>query len=99
MSWGSGSTTSTDGSVHALARLPRRDRRRATDLATNLGAGVNYQFNDRVGVGADYRTFFVHRDDTTPKVNRFTAGLTFSSSKSRVEGLGGPRRPLVFRDD
>ncbi len=54
------------------------DRRRATDLATNVGAGVNYRFNDWVGVGADYRTFFVHRDDTTPKVNRFTAGLTFS---------------------
>jgi opacity protein-like surface antigen len=54
------------------------DRRRATNLASNLGAGVNYRFNDWVGIGADYRTFFVHRDDTTPRVNRFTAGLTFS---------------------
>jgi hypothetical protein len=34
--------------------------------------------NDWVGVGADYRTFFVHRDDDTPTVNRFTAGLRFS---------------------
>jgi opacity protein-like surface antigen len=54
------------------------DRRRATNLATNVGAGVMYWFNDWVGVGADYRTFFVHRDETTPHVNRFTAGLIFS---------------------
>jgi opacity protein-like surface antigen len=54
------------------------DRRRATDMATNVGAGVMYRFNDWVGIGADYRTFFVHRNDATPKVNRFTAGLTFS---------------------
>jgi opacity protein-like surface antigen len=54
------------------------DRRRVTNLATNIGAGVNYRFNDWVGIGADYRTFFVHRDDSTPRVNRFTAGLTFS---------------------
>jgi opacity protein-like surface antigen len=54
------------------------DRRRATNLATNVGAGVMYRFNDWVGVGADYRTFFVHRDETTPHVNRFTAGLIFS---------------------
>lgn len=54
------------------------DHRRATDFATNLGAGVNYRLNDWVGIGADYRTFFVHRDETTPKVNRFTAGLTLS---------------------
>ena len=54
------------------------DRRRASDFATNLGAGVTYRFNDWVGIGADYRTFFVHRDETTLRVNRFTAGLTFS---------------------
>jgi opacity protein-like surface antigen len=54
------------------------DRRRANDFATNLGGGVTYRFNDWVGVGADYRTFFVHRDETTPRVNRLTAGLTFS---------------------
>ena len=54
------------------------DRRRASDVATNVGGGVNYRFNDWVGVGADYRTFFVHRDETTPRVHRFTAGLTFS---------------------
>jgi len=54
------------------------DRGRATSLATNLGAGVNYRFNDRVGIGADYRTFFVHRDETTPRVNRLIAGLTLS---------------------
>jgi hypothetical protein len=54
------------------------ERRRASDLATNLGAGVTYRFNDWVGVGADYRTFFVHRDGDTPTVNRLTAGLRFS---------------------
>jgi opacity protein-like surface antigen len=54
------------------------DHRRATDFASNVGAGIGYRFNDWVGIGADYRTFFVHRDDTTPKVNRFAAGLTLS---------------------
>jgi opacity protein-like surface antigen len=54
------------------------DRRRATDFATNVGLGATYRFNNWVGIGADYRTFFVHRDDTTPRVNRFTAGLTFT---------------------
>lgn len=52
--------------------------RRAADFATNVGGGVRYHLNDWVGVGADYRTFFVHRDDDTTPVNRFTAGLTFS---------------------
>ena len=54
------------------------DRRTATNFATNVGAGVNYQINDWVGVGADYRTFFVHRDESTPRVHRFSTGLTFS---------------------
>jgi len=39
---------------------------------------VNYQINRWVGVGADYRTFFVYRDESTPRVNRLSAGLTFS---------------------
>lgn len=51
------------------------DRRRATNLATNIGAGAGYWFNDWVGVGVDYRTFFVHRDGDTPRVHRLTAGL------------------------
>jgi hypothetical protein len=54
------------------------DRRTATNFATNVGAGVNYQFNRWVGVGADYRTFFVHRDESTPRVHRFSTGLTLS---------------------
>ena len=54
------------------------DRRRATNFATNVGAGVNYKINRWVGVGADYRTFFVHRDESTPRVHRFSTGLTFS---------------------
>ena len=54
------------------------DRRRTTNFATNVGTGLSYRFNDWVGIGADYRTFFVHRDESTPRVHRFTAGLTFS---------------------
>lgn len=54
------------------------DRRTATNFATNVGAGVNYRINDWVGVGADYRTFFVYRDEATPRVHRFSTGLTFS---------------------
>jgi opacity protein-like surface antigen len=52
--------------------------RHVTDFATNLGAGLMYHFNNWVGLTADYRTFFVHRADDTPHVNRFTTGLTFS---------------------
>jgi opacity protein-like surface antigen len=54
------------------------DLRRTTNFATNVGACVNYRLTEWVGVGADYRTFFVHRDDATPRVHRFTTGLTFS---------------------
>lgn len=54
------------------------DRRRTTDFATNIGAGVHYRITDWVGLGADYRTFFVHRDESTPRVHRFTGGLTLS---------------------
>ena len=55
-----------------------QDRRRATDFATNIGAGFLYRLNDWMGVTADYRSFFVHRDDDTPSVNRFTAGLALT---------------------
>jgi opacity protein-like surface antigen len=58
-----------------------QDLRRTTDFATNVGAGLNYRLTDWLGVGADYRTFFVHREDSTPRVNRFTAGLNFSLGK------------------
>jgi opacity protein-like surface antigen len=54
------------------------ERRRTSDFATNVGAGVMYRLNDWMGVGADYRTFFVHRDHRTPRVNRFTMGVTFN---------------------
>lgn len=53
------------------------DRRRATDLATNLGAGLVYRVNDWLGLNADYRTFFVHRDAEDPRVHRFTTGVSF----------------------
>jgi hypothetical protein len=54
------------------------DRRRVTDFSTNIGAGASYPLNDWVGFTADYRTFFVDRDDDTPRVHRFATGLTFS---------------------
>ena len=54
------------------------NHRHVTDFSTNVGAGMLYRLNDWLGVAADYRTFFVHRDNDTPAVNRFTAGLRFS---------------------
>jgi hypothetical protein len=54
------------------------DRRRITDFSTNVGAGALVPLNDWVGVTADYRTFFVHRDADTPRVHRFATGLTFT---------------------
>lgn len=61
-----------------MGQMRFEDRRRATNVATNVGAGVNYRINDWVGIGADYRTFFVHRDDSMPRVHRFSTGLTLS---------------------
>jgi opacity protein-like surface antigen len=70
------SDTVVNDSMVGTTRL--EDLRRTTNFATNVGAGVNYRLNDWVGVGADYRTFFVHRDGSTPRVHRFSTGLTFS---------------------
>jgi len=61
-----------------IGGLSVQDRRRVSDFATNIGAGVLYRINDWVGVGADYRTFFVQRNGDDPRVHRFTAGLSFS---------------------
>jgi opacity protein-like surface antigen len=61
-----------------IGGLSVQDRRRVSDFAANIGAGVLYRINDWVGVGADYRTFFVQRDGADPRVHRFTAGLSFS---------------------
>ena len=52
-----------------------QERHRQTDLATNVGSGLTYRLNDWIGLNADYRTFFVHRDDDTRRVNRFTVGF------------------------
>lgn len=52
------------------------DRRRATNIASNVGAGMTYRLNDWLGIGGDYRTFFVYRDTVTPRVHRFTAGVS-----------------------
>lgn len=49
---------------------------RSTHPATNVGAGAMYRVNDWLGIGADYRTFFVHRDADLPKAHRFTAGIS-----------------------
>jgi hypothetical protein len=49
---------------------------RSTHPATNVGTGAMYRATDWLGLGADYRTFFVHRDGDTPKVHRFTAGIS-----------------------
>jgi opacity protein-like surface antigen len=61
-----------------IGGLSVQDRRRVSDFATNLGAGVVYRITDWVGVGADYRTFFVQRDGRDPRVHRFTTGISFS---------------------
>ncbi|HXH07804.1 MAG TPA: outer membrane beta-barrel protein [Vicinamibacterales bacterium] len=54
------------------------ERRRQTDFATNVGAGLAYPLTDWVRAQADYRTFFVHRPGDTRPVHRFTTGLTFA---------------------
>ena len=64
----------TVGKSRQVDGLWIEDRRRATDFATNLGAGLHYRVNDWLGVGADYRTFFGYRDKATPTVRRFTTG-------------------------
>lgn len=61
-----------------LPDLDVEDRRRATNFSTNVGAGALFPVNDWIGLTADYRTFFVHRDDDTPRVHRFATGVTFS---------------------
>jgi opacity protein-like surface antigen len=58
--------------------VTHRDMRRASDFATNAGAGVTFWLTDWMGVGADYRVFSVFRNAPTEHVNRLTAGLTFS---------------------
>jgi opacity protein-like surface antigen len=64
--------------TRTLGGVTVQDRRRASDFATNVGAGVLYRVNDWLGVNADYRAFFVYRDADTPRVHRFTTGLALS---------------------
>jgi hypothetical protein len=54
-------------------------RRIRTDFATNVGAGALYRLNDWLGVQADYRTFFIHRDDDALRVHRVATGLAFGT--------------------
>ena len=58
--------------------LSIQDHRRVSDLATNVGAGALYLINDWIGIGADYRSFFVQRNGNDPRVDRFTAGISLS---------------------
>jgi opacity protein-like surface antigen len=74
-------TTDTIVQDMSIGGTKVQDLRRTTDFATNVGAGVTYRLTNWLGLGADYRTFFVHRDNDTPRVNRFTAGLNFSLGK------------------
>ena len=62
----------------AIGTLKIEDRRRVSDFATNVGAGFVYRLNDWMGLTGDYRSFFVHRDSDTPRVNRFTAGVALT---------------------
>jgi opacity protein-like surface antigen len=71
-------TTDTLGDPVAVGTSTVQDRRRVSDFASNVGAGLVYRLNDWVGLSAEYRTFFVHRDGDTPLVNRLTTGITFS---------------------
>jgi opacity protein-like surface antigen len=66
------------GDTTQVGSVAVQDRRRVSDFATNLGAGLVYRITDWVGIGADYRTFFVQRDGRDPRVHRFTTGLSFS---------------------
>jgi opacity protein-like surface antigen len=70
-------TADTIGQSQTFGGFSIEDRRRASDFATNLGAGVLYRLTDWVGLNADYRTFFVHRDGEDPRVHRFSTGLSF----------------------
>ena len=47
-----------------------------SDVATNLGAGLAYDFNRWFGVNFDYRRFFIDHDDFSG-ANRYTLGLNF----------------------
>jgi hypothetical protein len=45
-----------------------------SEFATNVGAGLRYDFNRWLGVNVDYRRFFVDYDNVTGK-DRFTFGV------------------------
>ncbi len=62
-------------SVNRLEAARLEEHRRETDWATNLGGGATYWLTDWLGVSGDYRTFFLYRDQDTPKVHRVTAGI------------------------
>jgi opacity protein-like surface antigen len=74
---GLGTFTATTIASGVVGDARLEERRRDTDLATNIGAGLTYRLTDVIGVTGDYRTFFVHRSADTPRVHRFTTGVTF----------------------
>jgi opacity protein-like surface antigen len=69
-------TADAVGATQTVNGFSVQDRRRVTDFATNVGAGLDYRVNDWVGLNADYRTFFVHRYADDPRVHRFTTGVS-----------------------
>lgn len=71
-------TTDTLDDAVAFGPSTVQDCRRVSNLASNVGAGLLYRLNDWVGLSAEYRTFFVHRNGDTPRVNRLATGITFS---------------------
>jgi hypothetical protein len=68
----------TVGDTRYLGGMSLTDHTRAADFSTNVGAGLVYRVTDWLGVNADYRTFFLHRDGSDPRVHRLTTGLTFA---------------------
>ena len=69
---------STSAFAQSLDRRISLDAAIGPSFATNVGAGAQFPLNDWVGLTADYRTFFMHRDHDTPRVHRFATGVTFS---------------------
>ena len=47
-----------------------------SDLASNVGAGLSYDFNRWLGVNVDFRRFFIDYGDVRG-ANRYTLGLNF----------------------
>ena len=47
-----------------------------SELASNVGAGIRYDFNRWLGVNFDYRRFIVDFDENVTGKNRYTFGMS-----------------------